>query len=88
MRSRYSVACVSYHDVLDKRVAANKEATKPRVSIGYVVVITSKDLQSSHDLVNRKGIAVSRVCSVCRNHNPIHANICTHSVNPPPITTH
>jgi hypothetical protein len=30
---RYSRACGSYQDFLDKRVAANKEATEPRVPL-------------------------------------------------------
>ena len=36
---RYSRVCVSYQDFLDK-VAANKEATEPRVPSVNVVVIT------------------------------------------------
>jgi hypothetical protein len=43
---RYSRACGSYHDFVDKSVAANKEATEPRVPSDEVEVITSKVLRS------------------------------------------
>jgi hypothetical protein len=33
---RYSGACGSYNDFLDKRIAAKKEATEPRVPSGKV----------------------------------------------------
>jgi hypothetical protein len=39
---RYSRACGSYQDSLDKRFAANKEPTGPKVLIGKVEVIASK----------------------------------------------
>ena len=38
---RYSRASISYHDYLEKRVAAYKEAIKPRVSNGEVEIIPS-----------------------------------------------
>ena len=43
---RYSRACGSYQDFLDRGVAANKEATEPRVPFGKVEVITSESLRS------------------------------------------
>jgi len=32
---RYSWVCGSYHDFLDRRFAANKEATEPRFPSGW-----------------------------------------------------
>ena len=43
---RYSRACGSYQDFLDRGVTSNKEATEPRVPFGKVEVITSKGLRS------------------------------------------
>jgi hypothetical protein len=43
---RYSRACGSYQDFLDRGVAANKEATEPMVPFGKVEVITSESLRS------------------------------------------
>ena len=43
---RYSGACGSYNDFLDKRIDAKKEATEPSVPSGKVEVITSKVLRS------------------------------------------
>jgi hypothetical protein len=43
---RYSRACGSYQDFLDRGVAANKKAIEPRVPFGKVEVITSKSLRS------------------------------------------
>ena len=42
-------------------VAANKEATEPRVPNGLVEVITSKFYGCHHDLVNCYGTAVSQM---------------------------
>ena len=49
------------HRNIDKRVAANREATEPRFPFGKVEVITSKMLRRHHDLVNRNGMSVSRM---------------------------
>jgi hypothetical protein len=38
--TRYSKACGSYQNFLDKIAAINKEATEPRVPLGQVEVIT------------------------------------------------
>jgi hypothetical protein len=42
-------------------VAANKEATEPRVPFGKVEVKTSKFYGRHHDLVDRYGISVSQM---------------------------
>jgi hypothetical protein len=43
----------------NQRVAANKEATEPRVPLGKVEDISTKILRL-HDLVDRYGISVSQ----------------------------
>jgi hypothetical protein len=44
---RYFRACGSYQDFLDKRVAANKEATEPRVPFGTMAKRKSTKVQTT-----------------------------------------
>ena len=60
------------------RVAADKEATEPRVKLKSQLQM----FYGHHDLVNHYGISVTMttvfgICSVYRNHNPILSSFMT-----------
>jgi hypothetical protein len=72
-----------------KRVAANRETTEPRVPIGQVEVITSKDLRSTP--MTMTWLTVTEylchkwpsISFTCRKHSPtsfvIHHRVCNYS---------
>ena len=60
----HSWACGSYHDLLDRKKAANGEVIEPRVSSEHVTFITSKDLRSPRLL----GKSLRNICVTDDDH--------------------
>jgi hypothetical protein len=69
-----------------KRVAANRETTEPRVPIGQVEVITSKDLRSTPMTMAWLTVAEylchkwPSISFTCRKHSPVRSFLIHHQV--------
>ena len=76
---RYSRACGSYQDFLDKGLLL----TRKLLTQGFLLVKLKSSLRKlhgrHHDLVDRYGISVSpRICSTCRKHFPVLSSCMTY----------
>jgi hypothetical protein len=78
---RYSRACGSYHDFLDRVVLL----TRKLLNQGFLVVKLKSSLREFygryHDLVNHYRVSVSQMTmdmSACRNHNPVLSSFMTY----------
>ena len=77
---RYSRACGSYQDFLDRGLLL----TRKLLNQGFLSVKLKSSLRKSygrhHDLVDRYGISVSQmtwICSTCRKHFPVLSSFMT-----------
>ena len=61
---RYYRACSSHHDFLDRRLRQTRKLLNQ----------IRKFYCRQHDLMNIYRISVSRICSLCRNYNPVRSS--------------
>ena len=71
---RYSSTCGSYHDILDKGSLLTRKLLNQWLLVVKLKLSLRKFYGHHYNLVNRYGVSVHkwpRICSVCRNHNPV-----------------
>ena len=68
---RYSRACGSYQDFLDRGLLLTRKLLRQWFLLGKLKSSLRKFYGRNHDLVDRCGISVSWICSTCRKHFPV-----------------
>ena len=78
---RYSSTCGSYHDILDKGSLLTRKLLNQWLLVVKLKLSLRKFYGHHYNLVNRYGVSVHkwpRICSVCRNHNPVLSSLRTY----------